>query len=292
MLFLLLVCIFSGSQEFVWGSPLLQENELKPELTSLLGKKLYATPARGKELEGLEKNLQAALRKLELSPEDAKSLILYGSRLADLWRYHDAIDVYTKAIEKFPDNAMLYWHRGHRYISTRDFKKAVGDLTRASQLNNNDFDIWYHLGLAHYLLGDFLQATNAYQECAKSAKDDDSKLAVSYWLYLSLRRLDEKEKAAKLLKSVTDRMRIRVEQAYQNLMRFYKGKRSEKDIMALAASSDLDMATLGYGMGCWLLINKQTEKAIQVFQKIVELSHWPAFGYIAAEAELARLIQE
>ena len=286
------VCVFLGNTGYLWGHTHLQEDELIPEVHSLLGKKLYATPAAGEDLESLKRDLQESMRQLELNPEVAENIIAYGSRLANLWRYHDAIDVYTKGISKFPDNAMLYRYRGHRYISLRNFKQAVEDLTRASQLNNRDFDIWYHLGLAYYLQGDFAQALKAYQECAENVLDDDAKTAVSYWLYITLRRVNENELAGKILKRITNRMNIRSEQSYHALLFYYKGKISEKEIMAMASSSDLDTATFGYGIGCWLLFNNQAEKAIQVFQRIVELRHWPAFGYIAAEAELARLIKE
>lgn len=287
-----LVCMFLESPALLIGDTWIQEGEPVPEVLSLLGKKLYAAPATGEELDSLKKDLKEAMRQLELTPEDVENIISYGGRLANLWRYHDAIDVYTKGIERFPDNALLYRHRGHRYISVRNFKKAVEDLTKASLLNSRDFDIWYHLGLVYYLQGEFGLALKAYQECAKYAVDDDARVAVSYWLYITLRRLNQDKVAAKVLKNVTNRMNIMVERSYHKLMFFYQGKMSEKEIMAMASTSDLDTATYGYGIGILLLFSNQGGKAVQVFEKILELRHWPAFGYIAAEAELARLIKE
>jgi len=122
-----------------------EKNREKPEAISLLGKKLYATPAEGEELLKLQNDLKEAIIKVEANPEDPENIIMYGRRLAYLWRYHEAIDVYTKGIENHPDYAMLYRHRGHRYISIREFDRAVADLTKASKLNDHDFDIWYHL---------------------------------------------------------------------------------------------------------------------------------------------------
>lgn len=287
-----LMCMFLESPVLLSGDTWIQEDEPVPEVLSLLGKKLYAEPATEEELASLKKDLKEAMRQLELNPEDVENIISYGGHLANLWRYHDAIDVYTKGIERFPDNAMLYRHRGHRYISVRSFKKAVEDLTKASQLNSRDFDIWYHLGLAYYLQGEFGQALKAYQECAKYTVDDDARVGVSYWLYITLRRLNQDKVAAKVLKNVTNRMNIMMERSYHELMFFYQGKMSEKEIMTMASTSDLDNATYGYGIGVLLLFRNQEGKAVQVFEKILELRHWPAFGYIAAEAELARLAQE
>ena len=46
--------------------------EKPPEVISLLGKKLYATPAEGEELSKLEAGLQEALKAVEADPENKK----------------------------------------------------------------------------------------------------------------------------------------------------------------------------------------------------------------------------
>ncbi|MFC2160561.1 tetratricopeptide repeat protein, partial [Acidobacteriota bacterium] len=138
------------------------ENLGRPEIISLLGKKHYAQPAEGEVLAQLKSDLADAWAAIQDEPDDVGKVVLYGRRLAYLWRYHEAIDVYTGGIKNFPDNSMLYRHRGHRYISIRKFDRAVQDLSKAAELNSGDFDIWYHLGLAYYLNGDFEKALSAY----------------------------------------------------------------------------------------------------------------------------------
>jgi hypothetical protein len=60
--------------------------------------------------------------------------------------------------------------------------------------------------------------------------------------------------------------------------------------MKQAEKSDLELATIGYGIGCWHLYNNRPKKAKGIFEKIVNrCKYWPAFGYIAAEVEYARL---
>jgi len=265
------------------------QKEKEPEVISLLGKKLYATPAVGEELLKLRDELREAVKKVEANPEDPENIIMYGRRLAYLWRYHKAIDVYSKGIEKFPEYAMLYRHRGHRYISVRQFDRAVADLTRASELNDHDFDIWYHLGLAHYLKGEFQQALNAYRNCMKVAENDDSKIAISNWLSITLRRLGKEDDALRVLDGIREGMEVEENQSYYDLLLFYKGQKTEAEISAMAEALDVNMATIGYGVGCWYLYNSQKEKAVVYFKKIVGGKYWPAFGFIAAEAELARM---
>jgi len=286
---------FDWFNKYIWGEEPAEEKleeEEEPEVISLLGKKLYAAPAEGDDLQKLKNDLKEAKKKLEVEPENPENIIMYGRRLAYLWRYHEAIEVYTDGIEKYPDNAMLYRHRGHRYISIRKFDKAVDDLIKASQLNSDDFDIWYHLGLAHYLKAEFEKAHIAYKNCLKCADDDDAKIAISNWLYITLRRLANKDEAAKVLNGITEEMKVVENQSYYNLLLFYKGIKSEKEITKLAESTELDMATVGYGIGCWHLYNENNKKAKSWFEKIVNNNkYWPAFGFIAAEAELARMIK-
>lgn len=266
-----------------------QAKREKPEVISLLGKELFATPAEGDDLAKLEADLAEAKKNLATDPENPELIVWFGRRLAYLWRYHEAIDVYTIGIEKFPDYAMLYRHRGHRYISIRKFDKAVEDLTKASQLNDSDFDIWYHLALAHYLKADFAAAESDYRHCLEAAEDDDSVIAVSNWLYITLRRQGKTKEAAELLEKITPDMEVVENGSYHNLLLFYKGLKSKEELVGLAEQSDLDRATLGYGLGCRQLYNAgDAESAKRWFERIVDGKYWPAFGFIAAEAELAR----
>ncbi len=50
----------------------------------------------------------------------------------------------------------------------------------------------------------------------------------------------------------------------------------------------LNIATQGYGVGNWYLVNGDVAAATEIFERIVAGTSWAAFGYIAAEAELAR----
>ena len=51
----------------------------------------------------------------------------------------------------------------------------------------------------------------------------------------------------------------------------------------------MSFATQGYGVGNWYLYNGKLDQAKTVFRRVLAGSYWPAFGYIAAEADLARL---
>ena len=54
-------------------------------------------------------------------------------------------------------------------------------------------------------------------------------------------------------------------------------------------ATDLEIATVGYGLGNWHFYNGDRARAEEYFRRIVAGKYWPAFGFIASEAELARL---
>jgi tetratricopeptide (TPR) repeat protein len=227
-------------------------------------------------------------------------MIALGRAQATAWRYSDAIETYTRGIKVAPANAMLYRHRGHRYISTRQFDKAVTDLRRASEIKGDDFDIWYHLGLAHYLKGDFTKAAVSYERCyavadknraeAEANKEgrDDSIVAITDWLYMTYRRLKKDAEAAGILEKITPTMLVKENKSYYERLLFYKGLKKEEELVNVEKATDLEIATVGYGIGNWYLYNGDRVKAEEYFRKIVSGKYWPAFGFIAAEAELAR----
>lgn len=256
----------------------------KPEITSLLGVPYFAQADEKGEI-------AAAQMKLAADPKNVELYIALGRAQATAWQYQAAIDTYTRALKRAPGNALLYRHRGHRYISTRQFAKAVGDLEKAAKLNAGDFDIWYHLGLAYYLKGQFDKAVPAYEKCkavAEKEGKDDSVIAVSDWLYMTYRRLGKTAEAANVLDRITPQMKVVENKSYFDRLLFYKGLKKEEELINIEKATDLEIATVGYGLGNWHLYNGDQAKAEMYFQRVVKGKYWPAFGFIASEAELAR----
>lgn len=254
----------------------------EPELVSPLGVRHFATPAQGDALAKLEDDLAKARAAHAANPDDAELAIAHGRALAYLWRYHAAIEVFSAALEQHPDHAMLYRHRGHRYISIRDFSAAQADLVRAAELKSDDFDIWYHLGLAHFLNDETPQAADAFARAYSCVDDDDSRIAAEYWRHLSLAGRSD-------LSGITATMAVKENLAYQRLLLCFKGELSVEDILAASAGSPLDTATTHFGLGYIALARGQEADAKQHFIEATASPYWPAFGYIAAETMLARM---
>ncbi len=257
-----------------------------PEIVSKLGVRHFAQPDEKGEI-------ATAQAKLAENPKNIDLIIALGRAQANVWRYNDAIETYTRGIKLAPEDWRFYRHRGHRYISVRQFDKAVKDLTRAAKLNDKDFDVWYHLALAYYLKGQFGKAAEAYERCRQVAeadtsdKHDDSVIAVSDWLYMTYRRTGNNAEAAKVLGRITPDMKVKENKSYFDRLLFYKGLKKEDELVNIENATDLEIATVGYGLGNWHLYNGNRAKAEEFFHRIVSGKYWPAFGFIAAEAELA-----
>ena len=252
-----------------------------PEYISPSGRKFYGSPdARGVIAE--------AQARLAADPDNMGLLMDLGLTYGSLKLYRQAIATYSRGIEQWPNSAPLYRHRGHRYISVRDFSKARTDLEKASQLEPKSFDISYHLALTYYLTLDFATAVTAYQKSLDLATNDDDRIAASYWLYLSLRHLDRDEEAQAVLEPIRPAMRVERMVAYFKLLAFYKGRLEENALIDPETASTLELATYGHGLASQYFFNGEEAKARKLLQKIVEGPYWPAFGYIAAESELQR----
>lgn len=281
------------------------------EAVSLLGDSLVSPPPPPSARPTLERNFASARKAYEAAPDNADSIIWLGRRTAYLGRFNDAIRIYSEGIEKFPNDARMYRHRGHRYISVRRLDDAIADFEKAAALIKGQPDeiepdgqpnarniptstlqsnIWYHLGLAYYLKGDFDNALRAYREDLKVARNPDMQVAVSHWLYMTLRRLNRAGEAAAALTPISRDMDVIENQSYHRLLLLYKGELSPDDLLKREGASDLDLVSMGYGVANWHLYNGRRAEAEAVLRRVLGVRHqWPAFGFIAAEAEWKRI---
>jgi tetratricopeptide (TPR) repeat protein len=280
----------------------------RPEALSLLGRPLFRPALPRETRERLQADLAQARALYDADPNDADAIIWLGRRLAYLGEYRAAIVVFTEGIEKHPNDARMYRHRGHRFITTRQLSRALLDLERAAELVRDKPDevepdgapnrynipvstlqsnIWYHLALAHYLRHDFERALPAWQRALELSRNDDMIVASADWLYMTLRRLGRTEEAAQLLERISPTMRILENDAYHRRLLMYRGLVPPDSLLRAGTGDAVQVATYGYGVANWYVYNGDRYAAETLFRRILEGPNWAAFGFIAAEAELA-----
>jgi tetratricopeptide (TPR) repeat protein len=285
--------------------------EAAPSIVSLSGEKYYTPEWSAKTKAALDSNLTVAQNNFENDPSE-ENYIWLGRRLAYLYLYDSAINVFTEGLKKYPESFRLLRHRGHRYITIRKFDLAIDDLKKASELmkdapveiepdgapnklniplSNTQFNVWYHLGLAYYLQQDFANAAQAYEQCLKVSNNDDLVTATVDWLYMTYQRGGKPDKAKEVLALVHDDMKIIENDSYFKRLKMYQGKLKPEEVLEVSANAedaDLSLATQGYGVGNWYLVNGDSSKAYDIFKRVVNGKYFAAFGFIAAENELTK----
>ncbi len=276
---------------------------------SLLGEPLF--PAVSVETIATQARLLAqAQAELDANPNDADALIWVGRRHAYMAQYRTAIEIFSQGLRQHPMDARFLRHRGHRFISVRQFDGAITDLERAVDLiagtedsvepdglpngrgiptSSLHYNIWYHLGLTRYLLGDMEGARVAYEECLDVLTNNDAMVACSYWLWLINSRLGNTRVAAAIADGISAELDIIENHAYHELLLLFKGERTPEELLGGGGEDSLQNTTTAYGVGAWYMITGNQASADEIFARILEdESQWAAFGYIAAEAEIAR----
>lgn len=266
------------------------------------------------------RTLASAQARYEADPSLANT-VWYGRVLGFRYRIEEAIAVFSEGLTRFPDSFELLRQRGHRYLSTRRFAEGRADLQRAADLIESmaewiepdgpgnelpvpatsiQFNTWYHLGLAHYLLRDWDAAEAAYRRCQAWVKptDYDGLTATADWLYMTLRRKGDEAAAAEVLTAIPadlpDEAFVEGPSYYRRL-RMYRGELQPDELLSPEKGSqvihDLETiyATQGYGVGNWFLYNGEPERAREVFEQILQGRSRFAFGYVAAECDLREL---
>lgn len=275
---------------------------------SLLGDTLRTPVLAPEVFDEYNANLIRAIMDYRIDPEDIDVLIWMGRRTAYLGEYRESVRIFTEGIFKKPEDPRLFRHRGHRYITLRMFDAAILDFEDAESLMRQIPDeiepdglpnasgiptstlksnVWYHKGLAHYLKGDFESAAESYEQALQLELTDDMRIATLYWYYMALKRMGRDEPAGRVIAEVDEETELLENEGYLNLILVFKGMFHPDQLME-ETDDPLQDATIGYGIGNWHYMNGREERAFEIWRELYDGGNWPAFGFIAAEAELAR----
>ncbi len=150
-------------------------------------------------------------------------------------------------------------------------------------------NIWYHLGLAHYVQGDYEAALEAYRKCMLVSKNPDMLSATTHWLHMTLRRLDRHDEARQVLEPIHAEMDIIENHGYHRLLLMYKGELPAEALLDEigADGESIESASIAYGLANWF-VEEGDPRGEPLLEKLAESPQWAAFGVIAAEADLAR----
>src|SRR5687768_16636788 len=144
---------------------------------------------------------------LAAEPTSVQRIIALGVAQSGARQFREAIETFTRGLEIAPNEPLLYRWRGHRYLSVREFDRALQDLTRGFALDSTNYGILYHLGIVRYLKGDFAGAADAFARAQKRPPDGAELAGATDWLWMALSRAGRTAEARAMLDRKPDSLR-------------------------------------------------------------------------------------
>jgi tetratricopeptide (TPR) repeat protein len=248
----------------------------------------YRSPA-GVEYRSLRDTgaVARAERALAAEPRNVDLIIALGVAQSGAQRFREAIATFTRGLAIAPDHAMLYRWRGHRYISVREFDRAMADLTRGYGLDSLNYGILFHLGVLRFAQGDFHGAADAFRRGQQIPPNAGELAGSTDWLWMSLMRGGRAAEAAAMLASRKGDS-LPAGYAYTQRLRLYRGEIGPDQLFTAGDTADTQVATLSYGLGNWYLVRGDAARAREWFERAVRSGGWATFGFNMAERELRR----
>ncbi|KXK60660.1 hypothetical protein AWW66_17755 [Micromonospora rosaria] len=244
---------------------------------------------------------------LELEPGSARLLRFRGHRRISTGDYTGAVEdlraaadqladvedeyeMYQPEVEKDVVSLILGRPEQVRPQHLTDTMAAQDPAALDRYLTTLHTGVWYHLGVAQYLLGDFEGCLPSFRAAEQSSRHQEGTVASQDWQYMALRRLGRPAEAEEVL----DRFRAiaLVEQdhlvGYEGRMRLYTGEITPEQLWAMCDNNSLRTVTQGYGLGNWHYYNGEIDKAREVFDGVLATNVRHAFAYLAVQAEYSR----
>lgn len=227
--------------------------------------------------------------KLKADPNNPDLWMERGLALAGQKLMREAVEAYSKAISLDPFKGIYYRHRAHRHLSCWEFREACADFVVASRLIPKNWDVWYHLGLSHYLLGEYEEAAEAYKRCLEVNDNDGHMIALCNWYWHTLMRLGRPEEAEKVMENITEGMDyIPDEISYYYCCKIHKGWLNPDDFIERALNFAEDHCVMAYSLSNHYRMKGDVQKADELLSRMMESEDptiWAYFGYLAAVAE-------
>jgi tetratricopeptide (TPR) repeat protein len=183
---------------------LLKKNYPDEPNVSVLGGDLYL--AAGKNPEARAEYLKA-VQAGDVNFEVWQNLLYITMQLGD-W---DAVLAHTdKALEYYPNQAMLYYFRGAAFLQKRNYRQSISALEQGKKLSTSNpgmtAEINGMLGDAYNAIKEYAKSDQAYEEALAFNPNNDVVMNnYSYFLALRKTNLERAEKlAAQLIKNHPD----------------------------------------------------------------------------------------
>jgi tetratricopeptide (TPR) repeat protein len=108
---------------------------------------------------------------LAIEPENKFLRTSYGQNLAASGRVSEALDIYTRLTQDYPQDPMPYQLLGITYAMLKDFDKAIENLKQAAYIKPMP-PAYYYLALSYREKGDVREAARYLELYLEDPKDE------------------------------------------------------------------------------------------------------------------------
>ena len=120
-----------------------------------------------------------------------------------LGEYDKAIEHFTTAITKEPENLEYLQNRADCYIAMGDYESAIKDLRTGLQYNKNNPRVLFKLGSVYFAAKNYKKCTTIMKESLKNRPFLTYEPDIYYYMGLAYCRLEKFEKAIFLIRSAS-----------------------------------------------------------------------------------------
>ncbi len=288
---LLFTLLFAGVLLAVPGSA--RQSDRDPEASSPLGRLLFARldDASNAEAFQLVRDARTAVDATRTDAQFRTAILDLGLALEGVWRYREAVSVYSRGLSRFSNDGELFLRRGTSSLRLRNFERALNDLRTAVKLLDSSFESHYRLGLAQFVTRDYRRAGKTMELAAARAADDEEMVAALHWAYASFKRSGRRSDSVAALEAIPRRPNVAEDSDYLALVKMYRGEVGEIDVFDQDAPEANRSSTRGFGVANWHLGAGSEVRAREILRVVVGGADWPAIGVVAGEVDLERLLQ-
>ncbi|MEV6693532.1 tetratricopeptide repeat protein [Micromonospora sp. NPDC051196] len=244
---------------------------------------------------------------LEQEPGSARLLRFRGHRRISLGDYAGAIEdlraaadqlgdvedeyeMYQVEVEKDVVSLILGRPEDVRPQHLTDTMAAQNPQVLDRYMTTLHTSVWYHLGVAQYLSGDFEGCLPSFREAERCSRHQEGTVASQDWQYMALRRLGRPDEAEQVLDRFRKIELIEEDHlvGYEGRMQLYTGQITPDELWAMCDGNALRTVTQGYGLGNWYYYNGDIDAARKVFDEVLNTNARYGFAYLAVQAEYSR----
>lgn len=212
--------------------------------------------------------------------DDYRSRVALGDALATQYRFREAVDAYRNALRIRSDDWHLFSRIAGADLTLRRFDDAHAEYLRCLSLGADQKSIAFPLGVWHYLLGNYAEASAHFAQCLPSG--DETAIAAIYWHTLSCYRAGL---SPVLLKDYRQDMKVGHHTAYQLAVSVFCSQLLWEQALRQVGQNENALYTVValYGIRDHLSFIGEKAEGLRCLEQVLKRdSVWPSISYLAA----------